>query len=103
MMWLTFSVMPAWICASCHEASEAAIESPSLLAIIIGAASFYLMVPAGIPFLTPANSLIDVFRSIHFTIGVLVAIYLYLNEFTLLESVFVGIFWTAYMAHLIMV
>jgi hypothetical protein len=74
-----------------------------LLAIIIGAVSFYLMMPAGIPFITPANTFIDSLRSINFTIGALVAIFLYFNEFTLIESVFIGIFWTAYLAYLLMV
>lgn len=86
-----------------RRTSEAPIDSPSLLAIIIGAATIYLMVPAGIPFLTPANSFIDMIRSINFTIGALVAVFLYFNEFTLIESVFIGTFWTAYLAYLVMI
>ncbi|MGI9493270.1 MAG: hypothetical protein ACR2QF_12805 [Geminicoccaceae bacterium] len=74
-----------------------------MFAIIIGAVSFYLMVPAGIPFVTPANTVIDTIRSINFTIGAHVAIFLYFNEFTLIESVFIGTFWTAYLAYLLMV
>ncbi len=86
-----------------HSVEEALIDSPGLLAVVIAALSFYLMIPAGIPFLTPARSFLDHIRSLNFTIGALVAIFLYLNEFTLLESVFVGTFWTAFLAYLAMV
>jgi hypothetical protein len=73
------------------------------LSIIIGIVSFYLIIPPGIPFITPANSLIEQIRSINFLIGVLVSIFLYLNDFSLLESLFVGAFWSAYLAYLVMV
>ena len=82
---------------------EAKIEPSGLLAVIIGAVSFYLMVPAGIPFITPVSGVIGMIRSINFVVGVLVAIFLYFNEFTLIESVFIGTFWTAYLAYLLMV
>jgi hypothetical protein len=65
--------------------------------------SVYLMIPPAIPLITPANSLIDQIRSINFLIGLLVTIFLYLNDFTLLESLFVGVFWSAYLAYLVMV
>ena len=61
------------------------------------------MVPAGIPFITPVSGIIGMIRSINFIIGALVAIFLYFNEFTLIESVFIGIFWSAYLAYLLMV
>ncbi len=53
--------------------------------------------------MTPARSFVDHIRSLNFTIGVLVTIFLYLNDFTLLESIFVGTFWTAFLAYLAMV
>ena len=79
------------------------IDQPSLLAVIVGVISIYLMIPVGIPFLTPVNTILGMIRSINFTIGVLVAVFLYINEFTLLESVFIGTFWSSYLAYLIMV
>jgi len=82
---------------------EAPIDSPGLITILIGAVSIYLMVPAGIPFLTPASTFVGMVRSINFAIGFLVAIFLYSNDFTLIESVFIGTFWTAYLAYLITV
>ncbi len=86
----------------CHQALEALIDPVSVITFLIGAISLYLIVPPGIPFVTPAGSWIDQIRSINFTIGVLVAIFLYFNGFTLLESVFVGTFWTAFAAYLLM-
>jgi hypothetical protein len=79
------------------------ISSLDLPTFIIGLISFYLFIPPGIPFVTPAGTFIDQVRSINFTIGVLVGIFLYLNDFTLLESAFVGTFWTSFLAYLVMV
>ncbi|MGI9434130.1 MAG: hypothetical protein ACR2Q4_04755 [Geminicoccaceae bacterium] len=81
---------------------EAPIDPPGVLALVFAVFTFYLMIPAGVPFFTPVGSFFDVIRALNFSVGVLVTIVLYLNDFTLLESVFVGAFWTFFASYLFM-
>ncbi len=69
------------------------LEAPYTIVYLLSVYSFLLMIPSGIPFITPTGGFIDRMRIVNFSIAALVAIVCYAHEFTLFESLFVGTFW----------
>ncbi len=69
------------------------LEAPYTVVYLLSIYSFLLMIPSGIPLITPAGGLIDRLRLANFGIGVLVAAVCYAHQFSLFESLFVGTFW----------
>ena len=69
------------------------LEAPYTIVYLLSIYSFLLMIPSGIPLITPSGGLIDRMRLVNFAIGALVAILCYAHEFSLFESLFVGTFW----------
>ena len=81
------------------------VYEPQNLGIILSwLATLYLLLPVGsIPYITPSIPIINTLRVIDRLIAVCVAVFLYLNDFTLVESVVIGLLWGLFATYLRMV